>query len=55
MAAEAKVKTYTPQEAYNRTMHLIYELQAKVKALEAFRDRSFVYDAKTDTWVLRDV
>jgi len=34
MAAEAKVKTYTPQEAYNRTMHLIYELQAKVKDLE---------------------
>ena len=34
MAAEAKVKTYTQQEAYNRTMAMIYDLQAKVKALE---------------------
>ena len=34
MAEEKKVVTRTPQEAYNYTMAKIYDLEAKVKALE---------------------
>ena len=49
MAEEKKVVTRTAQEAYNYTMAKIYDLEAKVKALEAWQNTAHTNDVRTDT------